>query len=444
MIKIDVYDHAESARKVFEAFYELIVNAIPFPNGAIKRAFENEFRERYGENLELIEHEDIFNRKLNDNKRTYKKILEKYGFKCIVDTIEKNKEWNAEEILIYFNYTLAKAMIQKIPGILYARIYPDANSSASEIYTFPQDENDNGYSFLKKNYDKYNRIRINVDMLGKLLCGYMDDPVVREFCEQYKTIKKIAIDSYFNKDNIEWDVYRRDLLENVFRFNHLNMKKTYAFVSSLGIAVCPYCNRNYIQVISKEQGKNKEHQTRPQLDHFINKDEYPFLAVSMMNLVPSCAPCNLGKSNNEQRILYPYKEGISDKYRFSIKTINSIRYLTKSQGCESEFGLEIEKSSYDANDDFDARVKGSAEMFGWNDLYEMDKSYALKVYQNSYIFNKDFQKSIVEAMPGLFSSITEVQRILNPKLVSVDRFNSEPLSKLTYDISEQARSDRED
>ena len=163
-----------------------------------------------------------------------------------------------------------------------------------------------------------------------------------------------------------------------------------------------------------------------------------------MNLVPSCAPCNLGKGKKVRRILYPYKEGISDKYRFSIKTINSIRYLTKLQGCESEFGLEIEKSNYDAYNDFDARVNESAEMFGWNDLYEMDKSYALKVYQNSYIFNKDFQKSIVEAMPGLFSSITEVQRILNPKLVSVDRFNSEHLSKLTYDISEQARSDRED
>ena len=238
------------------------------------------------------------------------------------------------------------------------------------------------------------------------------------------------------------------MLEYVFCYDKItkNKNKTYAFVNSIGIRVCPYCNRNYIQVIEKGQEKqdSREFQTRPQLDHFWNKSMYPFLAISMSNLVPSCAVCNLAKHDKNNNILYPYKEGINESYRFSIMTLKSIAYMTKLKGCESVFGLQIAKNSYATSTGYDDRVQKSADTFGWDDTYKTDNEYALKVFQNSYIFNKDFQKSIVNAMPALFSSTEEVRSIINPKLVPVDKFNSEPLSKLTYDITEQARSDKED
>lgn len=50
------------------------------------------------------------------------------------------------------------------------------------------------------------------------------------------------------------------------------------------------------------------------LDHFLNKADYPWLAIVPINLVPACKDCNQGKgtsralSANEQ-ILHPYFEG---------------------------------------------------------------------------------------------------------------------------------------
>ncbi len=61
------------------------------------------------------------------------------------------------------------------------------------------------------------------------------------------------------------------------------------------------------------------------LDHFLNKANYPWLAIVPINLVPACKDCNQGKgtsralSENDQ-ILHPYFEGaelIDDQWLFA-------------------------------------------------------------------------------------------------------------------------------
>lgn len=56
------------------------------------------------------------------------------------------------------------------------------------------------------------------------------------------------------------------------------------FIAFFDTRVCPYCNRNYIGDINSN--------TIYHLDHFWPKDDYPILAASFFNLVPSCASCN--------------------------------------------------------------------------------------------------------------------------------------------------------
>ncbi len=50
------------------------------------------------------------------------------------------------------------------------------------------------------------------------------------------------------------------------------------------------------------------------LDHFLNKADYPWLAIVPINLVPACKDCNHGKSTSRafsanDQILHPYFEG---------------------------------------------------------------------------------------------------------------------------------------
>lgn len=65
--------------------------------------------------------------------------------------------------------------------------------------------------------------------------------------------------------------------------------------------ICPFCG----------EGMPKN------LDHFLPKSEYPFLAVTPDNLVPSCRDCNMEKNsdkpvNNEDVPLHPYYDEITD------------------------------------------------------------------------------------------------------------------------------------
>ena len=54
------------------------------------------------------------------------------------------------------------------------------------------------------------------------------------------------------------------------------------------IFLCPYCQRNYVNIIQKDSVTIK-----PDLDHFYPKAKYPFLAATIDNLIPSCQVCNL-------------------------------------------------------------------------------------------------------------------------------------------------------
>lgn len=58
----------------------------------------------------------------------------------------------------------------------------------------------------------------------------------------------------------------------------------------LNIKVCPYCNHNftlYIDILGKTKKKGLF-----QFDHFYDKSDYPYLSMSLYNLIPSCSLCN--------------------------------------------------------------------------------------------------------------------------------------------------------
>lgn len=59
-----------------------------------------------------------------------------------------------------------------------------------------------------------------------------------------------------------------------------------------GIRYCPYCNAETVYVIPKSEEANGEDDYRSALDHFLPRSTYPFLGLSIYNLIPSCTRCN--------------------------------------------------------------------------------------------------------------------------------------------------------
>lgn len=64
----------------------------------------------------------------------------------------------------------------------------------------------------------------------------------------------------------------------------------YLLVKALDVRVCPYCQLHHVNYHLPET--NQGFALRPPLDHYYPRTTYPYLAVSLSNLIPCCTQCN--------------------------------------------------------------------------------------------------------------------------------------------------------
>lgn len=104
-------------------------------------------------------------------------------------------------------------------------------------------------------------------------------------------------------------------------------KWNYKLARLLDKHTCTYCNREYTFVLRNPSGSGKG--MVPQFDHWFAKTDYPLLAISFYNLIPSCATCNSIKSVVKLNLidhLHPYVDtGISNTYSFSYLPITNTK-----------------------------------------------------------------------------------------------------------------------
>lgn len=235
---------------------------------------------------------------------------------------------------------------------------------------------------------------------------------------------KVFIDEIGIIDNDENDV----LLKKVFRFdNFASRKVSYNVIKLLKTDVCPYCNRQYIVTISS--GK-----VRAQFDHYYPKDMYPYLALSVFNLVPCCSICNTSKSDlntvNEP-ILYPYEEEFGYEVNFSVR-VNDRKenYVKVIQGLSDAFDVIIENHSIQNAD----KVERQLKRLHLSELYNEHKLYIKDLYRNKYINTPERMAEIQRSFPDLFDSIEEIRGVLYLTDLNKQNWGKRPLAKLTYDI----------
>jgi len=88
---------------------------------------------------------------------------------------------------------------------------------------------------------------------------------------------------------------------------------------------CPYCGYNPVELVGVTTPKTGGHSERAllDLDHFFSKAEFPYLAISLFNLIPCCHTCNstykLTKEFSFDTHVHPYAESFDDHFSFSLK-----------------------------------------------------------------------------------------------------------------------------
>ena len=155
--------------------------------------------------------------------------------------------------------------------------------------------------FIKK-ANEFIEEKIEKD-IDSLIKGKLEEiiKIYRTYVNEYPELFKDEITS---KETNEQKLMNY-ILRDIFNYDKIiSNKKTglaYEILNSLGVKVCPYCNRQYIQTTIADNKKI----TRPDIDHFYPKTIYPMFALSISNFITL--------NNN----LYPYEEGVEEFRIFS-------------------------------------------------------------------------------------------------------------------------------
>lgn len=157
----------------------------------------------------------------------------------------------------------------------------------------------------KVDHEKYVRERVRQALTNELSRGSVS-PVLSDFERFVATHLDDIVDSCNSDysgaiadfDNLfiprsKTAKEAKALAKRIFNYDEFCEGKhqwtAYALCSKARCSVCPYCHISPIQTVVKStRGKGY----RPQLDHFLARSQFPYLALSLGNLVPCCGDCN--------------------------------------------------------------------------------------------------------------------------------------------------------
>lgn len=184
------------------------------------------------------------------------------------------------------------------------------------------------------------------------------------------------------------------------------------------IEVCPYCNRQYIDIFKKG---TKGYQAIGQLDHFYPKEKFPLYALSLYNFVPSCASCNQGKSISHvlQRPFLENSDVENCKPYFKIKPKN-LDQLRGSEPVEIDYAfISVDKIN-------------QANFFHHKSMYKNHRLLAQRLLRIKRLYNSSYTKQLKELFPKL--SDREIKELMFGFNGDSSELLEKPLSKFAHDI----------
>ena len=200
------------------------------------------------------------------------------------------------------------------------------------------------------------------------------------------------------------------------------------YFKEIGIKVCVYCNAHL--AITAERNNSKRI-AQFQVDHFIPKNKYPGLSVSLYNLYPSCASCNNIKSTDEVdfQLYQPHKKSYSSKFRFILLPGSKAKFLRSRNINDIQYILDepippTGKLSFN-------------EVFSINGIYQTQKDVAEELFMKAEIYNSSYRKILETEFKRLFKSAVNLDRLITGNYTEEKDIHKRPLSKFTMDIGRQ-------
>lgn len=227
------------------------------------------------------------------------------------------------------------------------------------------------------------------------------------------------------------------ILSSIFNYseilndNSIVPTPRHQILSAMRVSVCPYCNRQYITIYTDADSNTEK--TTADLDHYYIKSDYPYLALSFFNFIPSCQICNSRFKQSKDFYLYPhiypYTQEFSDTTRFTINLSPDLMKIRDSW--EDPQILSID-SSAEPNERKSA-IENAIDTFHLNEVYRSHLDYAQEIYLKSQEYNKT-SIDLLQPLLSQFDSNRRVADIFFGQYLQEDMLHKRPLSKLARDI----------
>lgn len=239
-----------------------------------------------------------------------------------------------------------------------------------------------------------------------------------------KIASKKVCKPYLTKGKRRKQPFAKGLLQ-AMGYENYRENKLVELSRMLNIKVCPYCNHNftlYIDVLGKTNMKGLF-----QFDHFFDKSDYPYLSMSLYNLIPSCPSCNHQKQTSQLELRYnPYFNAISGEFHF--KVVDSLQLRSGKMGAD-KIDIKIERNVGGQGID---ELKESLHL---EEQYGRHKDIVQEIYDKAY--NETYYRNMLTCIPD-----NEREKFLNQWLgIPMDKndIDKRPLTKFCQDILRQAR-----
>ena len=233
----------------------------------------------------------------------------------------------------------------------------------------------------------------------------------------FRAIKKI-------KESLK-SIKKNDGINFIFNYTNLqsNTIKPF-FEDNLLISTCYYCNIDFINVYSKKKVKKNKFT----LDHYFDKSTYPYLALSLYNLIPSCYTCNSKlKGTIEFNNLSPSskKYNFDEKVKFKVKLATSCNDLhIKSK---RDIDLEL-KEMY--SKDYNVFIE---KMF-LNERYAIHKDIVYEMIEKAELYPESRLKEL-QNLTGI--PFQQIKKDIFNLVDENEDLSKKPFSKLIKDISDE-------
>jgi hypothetical protein len=248
---------------------------------------------------------------------------------------------------------------------------------------------------------------------------------------EIETIKNtLGVLPRFDQNGIQLDDGLKIAIQNALDYKGLRKKFYPKYFRKIGIKSCVYCNSQLTIAIAKN---NKEISARFEVDHHDNKDEYPYLSISLFNLYPCCSSCNKRKMKASVNFKLYTDDNIKVKeseYKFEISKPSKCAYLLTK---------DIEDIKIDFHDTSNkiAGQKSLQDVFNIKEIHDTQKDIVAELILKNQVYNQSFKETLQRSFSKLSLNQNDFDRVIIGNYTEDKDIHKRPFSKMTMDIAKQ-------